>query len=67
MESRDRLLVRSPQDLSDLLVDALRKYEAQLHSEQTPIRDLWDRQANGTFRPIEEDALSNHVSRFLTT
>jgi hypothetical protein len=64
-ESRDRLLVRSPQDLIDLLVDTLRKYGAQLHGEQTPIRDLWDRQADGTFRPIEEDSLSNHVNRFL--
>jgi hypothetical protein len=50
-ESRDRLLVQSPQHLSDLLVETLRKYESQLHGEQTPIWDLWDRQSDGTFRP----------------
>jgi hypothetical protein len=36
-----------------------------LHGEQTPIRDLWDRQANHTFRPVDENALSDHVQRFL--
>jgi hypothetical protein len=38
-----------------------------LHGEQTPIRDLWDRQAGRTLtlRPVDENALSDHVQRFL--
>lgn len=65
-DSGDRQLVQSAADLCDLLTTALRKYEAQLHGEQSPVRSLWDRQGGGkTFRPVEEDSLSDHVSLFL--
>jgi hypothetical protein len=57
--------VRSPAQLADVLVQALRRYEQELHGEQTPIRDLWDRQANRTLRPVDENTLSDHVQRFL--
>jgi hypothetical protein len=60
------LLVRSEQDLADLLVDALRRYERELHGEQTPVRSIWDRQANGLFRPVDENTLSDHVRLFFT-
>ncbi|MDE2184652.1 MAG: hypothetical protein KGJ78_16655 [Alphaproteobacteria bacterium] len=66
--TRDRksVLVQSPDDLVTLLVGALREYERQLHGETPTIRGLWDRQAGGkTYRPIEEDALSDDVKRFL--
>ena len=66
--TRDRkaVLVQSAEDLTTLLVAALRQYERQLHGEQPAIRTLWDRQAGGdTYRPVEEDALSDDVKRFL--
>ncbi len=66
LASRDRFLVQSPEDLCEVLVDALRKFEKDLHSEQNPVRALWDRQASGSaFRPIEEDSLSDNVRLFL--
>ena len=59
-------LVTSPADLCDVLVAALERYGAALHGAQTPIRDLWDRQgAKDIFRPIDENALSDVVTRFL--
>jgi len=59
-------LVTSADDLREVLVTALRKYEAELHGAQTPVRRLWDRQSGGnTFRPIEEDGLSDDVKLFL--
>lgn len=65
-DDRKTLLVQSAEDLCGLLTEALRKYEARLHGEQTPVRGLWDRQKSGTlFRPVEEDALSDDVVRFL--
>ena len=64
--SKDRRLVQSADDLSELLTDSLRKYKQQLHGEQNPIRALWDRQGSGqTFRPVEEDSLSDNVGLFL--
>jgi hypothetical protein len=65
-DDRRTLLVQSAEDLCGLLTEALRKYEARLHGEQTPVRALWDRQKSGPlFRPVEEEALSDDVVRFL--
>jgi len=66
-ETARGLLVQSAAQLADVLLQALRRYERELHGEQTPIRDLWDRQANRTLtlRPVDENALSDHVQRFL--
>jgi hypothetical protein len=65
VETPEGRLIQSAQQLADILVAALRKYQRELHGEQTPVRDLWDRQADGSLRPVEEDALSDHVKRFL--
>ncbi len=59
-------LVTSPADLSEILVAALQKFNASLHSAQTPVRDLWDRQkGKDIYRPIDENALSDVITRFL--
>jgi len=63
--SRRGVLIQTPDHLRQLLIEALRQYEAELHGEQTPVRLLWDRQANGMWRPVEEDAISDDVKRFL--
>jgi predicted NACHT family NTPase len=65
--STDRVLVQSVDDLSELLVNTLRKFERELHGEQNPIRGLWDKQAGvpPTFRPVDEDAFSDVVRLFL--
>ena len=65
-ETARGLLVQSAAQLADILVQALRRYERELHGEQTPVRALWDYQAhNKTFRPVDENALSDHVRLFL--
>ena len=62
----DGRLVQSPRQLAEILVEVLRSYEVWLHGEQTPVRSLWDRQQSGTLlRPVEEDAISDHVKVFL--
>ena len=48
-----------------MLIEALWKYERELHGEQTPVRGLWDLQADGMLRPVEEDAISDYVRLFL--
>jgi hypothetical protein len=64
--NKDAQLLQVPRDLADTLVESLRRYQVELHGEQTPVRGLWDRQAGGKiFRPVEEDALSDHVKLFL--
>jgi len=63
--SAEVMLVQSARQLEEILIRTLRKYEGHLHGEQTPVRALWDRQANGSLRPVDEDALSDHVRLFL--
>jgi hypothetical protein len=59
-------LVTSPEDLCDILVAALEKFNTALHGAQTPVRDLWDRQGGrNIYRPIDENALSDVITRFL--
>ena len=58
-------LVQSADDLCEALIEALGKYEAELHGEQTPVRSLWDRQADKSLRPVDENTLSDHVKLFL--
>jgi hypothetical protein len=59
-------LVTSPADLCEVLAAALEKFSAALHGAQTPVRDLWDQQkGEDIFRPIDENALSDVVTRFL--
>jgi hypothetical protein len=59
-------VVTSPADLCEVLVAALEKFNAALHGAQTPVRDLWDRQQNkDIYRPIDENALSDVITRFL--
>jgi hypothetical protein len=66
LASENRVLVQSAEDLCELLVSALRKFEKDLHGVQNPVRALWDRQAGGsTFRPVEEDSFSDNVRLFL--
>lgn len=62
-------LVNSPADLGDILVEALAKYADALHGAQTPVRDLWDRQAGQkeSYRPIDENGFTDVIARFLRT
>jgi hypothetical protein len=65
-ETNRGVLIQSAEQLADILVEALRRYEREAHGEQTPVRALWDYQAdNKTFRPVDENALSDHVRLFL--
>jgi len=43
----------------------LREFEAYLTGEQTPVRGLWDRQADKSWRPVDENAFSDAVKLYL--
>jgi hypothetical protein len=61
-------LITSPADLSEILVAVLEKYGVALHGAQSPVRDLWDKQrGRDIFQPIDENALSDVITRFLRT
>jgi hypothetical protein len=64
-KSSEVAVIQSPEQLAEVLVRTLRRYERHLHGQQNPIRDLWDKQKDDTLKPVEEDALSDHVLRYL--
>ena len=64
-DKRNAGLVTSPDDLREAMVRLLAQWQAELHGAQNPVRALWDRQADGTFRPIDEDGLSDQVRLYL--
>ena len=67
VDNADTRLVQSPEQLAEILVSALRRYESELHGEQTPVNALWNREIGRGQQmwPKEEDALSDHVRLFL--
>lgn len=64
-DKRNAGLVTSTDDLCGALVGLLAQWQAELHGAQNPVRALWDRQADGTFRPIDEDGLSDQIRLYL--
>jgi len=64
---QDKRLVRDGHQLLDVLLEALKRLELELQGETSACRDVWDKdQGRGScFRPIDENAFSDYVKRFL--
>lgn len=62
IDKSDRRLVRSGEELLDVLQEALGRYEAELHAQQPSVGDLWNTKP---YTPKEENELSDHLVRFL--
>jgi hypothetical protein len=64
---RDKRLVQSGEQLLDVLIESLDRLEIELQGETSALRDIWDKNngENNLFRPIDENAFSDYVKRFL--
>lgn len=60
-----RRYVENPAQLLDLLMESLERYEQALHGTTPAVATLWDRAPNRTWRPKEEDHLSDDIARHL--
>jgi len=58
-------LVQSGDQLLVVLIETLRGLEADLQGETPASRDIWDRVEKNTYRPIDENALSDYAKRYL--
>jgi hypothetical protein len=61
-DSKSRI-VDTPGDLRDVVIESLIRLEKKLHGSSPAVRDVWDRQANGKFRPKKEEELSDYIKR----
>lgn len=58
-------LIESGSELVDVIIESLGRLEARLTGETSAVRDIWDKTEKGAFRPIDENAFSDYVKRFL--
>jgi hypothetical protein len=58
-------LITSAADLSAILAETIGKFASELPGAQTPVRGLWDLQPDRTWRPIDENGLSDAITRDL--
>ncbi|MBF2072932.1 MAG: hypothetical protein IGS50_04105 [Synechococcales cyanobacterium C42_A2020_086] len=65
--NQDKRLVRDGHQLLDVLLESLKRLELELQGETSACRDLWDKDkgSDALFRPIDENAFSDYVKRFL--
>jgi hypothetical protein len=62
---RQARLVNSGDELVQVLVDSLRRLEVELQGETPAAREIWDRVAENTYRPVDENDFSDYVKRHL--
>ncbi len=64
---QDKRLVQDGHQLLNVLIESLQRLELELQGETPASRDLWDKNTgrNNPFRPIDENAFSDYVKRFL--
>ena len=63
--NQDKRLVQSGQHLLEVLIESLKRLELELQGETPAARDLWDKVGSSSFKPLDENAFSDYVKRFL--
>ena len=58
-------LVQSADALLNVVIESIDSLQQDLQGETPASRDIWDHQANGGWRPVDENDLSDYVTRYL--
>jgi hypothetical protein len=58
-------LVNSGDELTEVLIEALKRLEAELQGETPAAREIWDRVRKDIYRPVDENDFSDYVKRYL--
>lgn len=61
---QNKRLVQNGHQLLDVLIESLDRLQLELQGETPAARDLWDKN-NKSFKPVDENAFSDYVKRFL--
>lgn len=68
VQSRERRLVQNADELLDVVIESLRRFEEKLQLNQPPaIVYLWNETSPGVFEPKEEERLSDAIKIHLDT
>jgi predicted NACHT family NTPase len=57
--------IQNGEQLLDVLVESLRRFEKKLHDETPAVIDLWDEIRKNVYKPKDENRLSDRVKRHL--
>lgn len=63
--THDKYLVQDGEQLLEVLIQSLNRLQQKLQGETPCARDIWDRLKDGSFQPLDENAFSDYVKRFL--
>ncbi|HAX76397.1 MAG TPA: hypothetical protein DCY88_11290 [Cyanobacteria bacterium UBA11372] len=63
--NQDKRLVQDGHQLLNVLLESLKRLELELQGETPAVRDLWDKVGDNKFKPVDENAFSDYVKRFL--
>lgn len=61
----EQRLVRGADHLLDLVRESLTRLQAHLAGDIPAVRDLWDRDSEGRWRPVDEEEISDYLKRWL--
>jgi hypothetical protein len=56
--------VESNEQLLDVVIESMRRFQAELHGELGSVVDLWDHHEK-EWRPVQEEDISDYIVRFL--
>jgi hypothetical protein len=65
VQDGSRRFVASAGQLLDLIVESLERFDEELHGTTPSVANLWDHLPNGTWRPKDENHLSDNINRHL--
>lgn len=57
--------MQSGNQLLEVIIESLNRLQRRLQGETPAVRDLWDRMPNGSYRPVDENELSDYIKRHL--
>lgn len=63
--NKEKRLVRSGEELLDVIIDALNRIGKRLHGATPEVRSLWNDLGNGKFTPWNENEFSNYIKQRL--
>lgn len=65
LSNRDTYLVKTSEQLTDAVIESLKRLNDKLHDEGSPVQFLWNEMGDNKYRPKKETAFSDFVKMHL--
>lgn len=65
IRNKNSRLVGNAEQLTNLVLESLQRFEEKLQGTTSGARMMWDKQADGNFKPVDENDFSNFIKQHL--